>query len=195
MPFKVEYCRNTPIIFENTAKNKRLLPKHLRFADDIVILAEAPKDLGHMTNIESSKVGLEIEIEMNINKTKIMCNSHKKSISLNGTTVEYVDRYTYLGKQVSFSKTSSEEEITRRAKITWKQYWSSKEILKGDYSISVKKNVTDTCLLPCLTYGSQTWPFTEKIKDKIRSTQRAMERSMLRLRKVNKCYGCSNTRS
>ncbi|GBP27481.1 Retrovirus-related Pol polyprotein from type-1 retrotransposable element R2 [Eumeta japonica] len=106
---------------------------HLRFADDVVILTETPKDLGHMIhflNIESSKMVLE----MNTSKTKIMCNSHKKSMSLNGTTVEYVDSYTHLGKQVSFSKTSSEEEVTRRANITWKNYWTLKEILKEDHS-------------------------------------------------------------
>ncbi|CAH2104049.1 unnamed protein product [Euphydryas editha] len=45
----------------------------------------------------------------------------------------------------------------------------------------------DTCILPCLTYDAQTWIFTNKISNKIRTCQRAMERSMfLCLRKIEK---------
>ena len=44
----------------------------------------------------------------------------------------------------------------------------------------------DTCILPCLTYGSQTWTFTNKIINKIIICQRAMERSILSLRKIHR---------
>ncbi|XP_052745839.1 uncharacterized protein LOC128199637 [Bicyclus anynana] len=59
---------------------------HLRFADDIVIMAESPKDLEEMITTldqESKKVGLD----MNTDKTKIMTNTYKRPIqrSFNGT--------------------------------------------------------------------------------------------------------------
>ena len=44
----------------------------------------------------------------------------------------------------------------------------------------------NSCLLPCLTYGCQTWKFTNSIKEKIRTCQRGMERSMLSIRKIQK---------
>lgn len=158
---------------------------HFQFADDIVVLANKVEELEKMISSldqESSKVGLE----MNANKTKIMTNSIVKPIHIKGNDIEYVKNYTYLGKHVSFNKISNQEEIERRANITWRKYWSLKEIMKGDYSLSMKKVVIDTCLLPCLLYGCQTWVFTNKVKHKIRSTQRAMERSILKIRKIHK---------
>lgn len=158
---------------------------HLRFADDIVILAETPKDLETMIESldqESSRVGLE----MNASKTNIMTNSRKRTITVKGNRIEYVDSYIYLGKQVSFNKKNNEEEVTRRVNLTWRRFWSLKEVLKGNYNLHMKKVVMDTCLLPCLLYGCQTWVFTKKVQQKITSTQRAMERSILKIRKIHK---------
>ncbi|KAJ2938173.1 hypothetical protein O0L34_g18513 [Tuta absoluta] len=95
------------------------LLNHLRFADDIVIFAETPRDLELMMcslDEESSKVGLEL----NTSKTKAMSNSQKRPININGKRIEYVDNYVYLGKQISFSKTSNEEEVLRRSNLAWK---------------------------------------------------------------------------
>ncbi|CAH2100406.1 unnamed protein product [Euphydryas editha] len=44
----------------------------------------------------------------------------------------------------------------------------------------------DSCILPSLTYASQTWVYTEKVKNKILSCQHAMERSLLKLRRIQK---------
>lgn len=41
-------------------------------------------------------------------------------------------------------------------------------------------------LLPSLTYGCQTWKFTSKIKNLITTCQRALERSMLKIKKLDK---------
>lgn len=158
---------------------------HLRFADDIAIIAETPKDIEEMMRTlahESSKIGLE----MNLTKTKIMTNSQERPITVKGNSIEYTQKYLYLGKQVSFNKSNNEEEITRRINVTWKKFWSQKEILKGDYGLHLKKTVFDTCLLPCLLYACQTWVFTNKVKLKIKCTQTAMERSMLKIRKRHK---------
>ncbi|GBP24090.1 Putative uncharacterized transposon-derived protein F52C9.6 [Eumeta japonica] len=50
----------------------------------------------------------------------------------------------------------------------------------------MKKIIMDSCILPTLTYSSQTWIFTNIIKNKIRSCQHAMERSILKLRRIDK---------
>lgn len=123
---------------------------------------------------------------MNLSKTKLMTNGKKEKVMLDGVELEYVEQYVYLGKQVSFSKTSNEEEVNRRVTCSWNKYWAHKEILKGNYDLNLKKTIMDTCILPCLTYGSQTWKFTSKISNKIRTCQRAMERSMLSIRKIQK---------
>ncbi|KAL0881844.1 hypothetical protein ABMA27_001620 [Loxostege sticticalis] len=137
---------------------------YIYFSDDIVILAETPKDLETMIeslNQESSRVGLEV----NASKTNIMTNSRKRTITVKGNRIEYVDSYIYLGKQVSFNKKNNEEEVTRRVNLTWRRFWSLKEVLKGNCNLHMKKVVMDTCLLPCLL---------------------AMERSILKIRKIHK---------
>ncbi|CAK1582177.1 unnamed protein product [Parnassius mnemosyne] len=158
---------------------------HLRFADDIVIFAETAKQLNDMLyslDQESSKVGLD----MNVSKTKIMTNSLNVPINIKGNNIEYVINYIYLGKQISFMKTNNEDEVERRKNIAWRKFWSLKEILKGKYSMKIKSTVMDTCLLPSLLYGCQTWTYTNKVKQKINTTQRAMERSILNINKIHK---------
>lgn len=150
---------------------------HLRFADDIVLFAESTRDLEFMLQAlhnHSVKVGLE----MNFDKTKIMTNGCKRIIKVEGEPIEFVDDYVYLGKLVSF-RDVDKEEIERRIAITWKKFWSLKEILKSNIAIDLKKKVMDTCILPCLTYGCQTWSLSEVNAKRISTCQRAMERSIL----------------
>lgn len=123
---------------------------------------------------------------MNLTKTKLMTNSEKVDITLDSEALEYVDDYIYLGKLISFRHTNNEDEVDRRIKATWRKFWSLKEILKSNLPISLKKKVMDSCILPCLTYGCQTWKFTKNVRDKIRTCQRAMERSVMKIRKVEK---------
>src|ERR1700744_4222155 len=44
---------------------------------------------------------------------------------------------------------------------------------------SLKRKVFDSCVLPVLTYGAETLTLTKVSENKLRVTQRAMERSML----------------
>ncbi|GBP64344.1 Probable RNA-directed DNA polymerase from transposon X-element [Eumeta japonica] len=96
---------------------------------------------------------------------------------------------TATGFEQMFQNLASEKtktEVDRRVNLAWRNYWAQKEILKGDYSLKMKKIIMDSCILPTLTYSSQTWIFTNTIKNKIRSCQHAMERSILKLRRIDK---------
>lgn len=157
---------------------------HLRFADDIALLANTAEELNDMLttlHLQSIKVGLEI----NFDKTKVITNNTLTPIQINGQNVEYVNDYLYLGKQLSFREIDS-EEVERRIGSAWKRYWSLKHILKSKLPIKLKKKVLDSCVLPCLTYGCQTWCLTEKTANKISICQRTMERSILNLKLSDK---------
>ncbi|KAA5579025.1 hypothetical protein F3H14_38100, partial [Pseudomonas aeruginosa] len=72
---------------------------HLRFADDIVMLAESLEDLSCMLgelNAASRRVGLG----MNLDKTKVMFNDHIISgpVIVESAVLEVVSEYTYLGQ-------------------------------------------------------------------------------------------------
>lgn len=158
---------------------------HLRFADDIVLLSDNKMELQWMLDdlhAASQRVGLEI----NRSKTNIMTNYRKSPVYLKNEALEYVDTYIYLGKQLSFEKHRNEQEIERRVSNAWKKYWSYKEIMKSDMPIKIKQTVMNTCILPSLTYASQTWKYTQQAQAKIRTCQRGMERSMLKIRKIQK---------
>ncbi|KAG6451137.1 hypothetical protein O3G_MSEX006933 [Manduca sexta] len=158
---------------------------NLRFADDIVLFSTTSKQLEDMLN-ELCKVSNSIGLQLNISKTKVATNSIQNPIILNQKPIEYVDKYIYLGKQISFKNTMHIDELDRRLNQTWRKYWSFKEILKSKLPTKLKKKVMDSCLLPCLTYGAQTWVFNKTIKTKLRSCQRAMERGMLGIKIMEK---------
>lgn len=158
---------------------------HLRFADDLVLLSESSSQLQIMIetlHLASVKVGLQ----MNLTKTMAMTNRGRRVITINGEPLEYTDKYIYLGKQISFDRKSNELEVERRVQQTWNKYWSLKEIFKSNLPITIKTKVMNSSLLPYLTYGCQTWKFTSKLKNKITTCQRGLERSMLKINKLLK---------
>ncbi|GBP48908.1 Retrovirus-related Pol polyprotein from type-2 retrotransposable element R2DM; Endonuclease [Eumeta japonica] len=152
---------------------------HLRFADDLVILSESSSQLQLMIEdlqTASTNVGLQI----NLSKTMAMSNSLKNLVKVNEYPLEYTDKYIYLGKTISFKEKNNELEIERRIQRSWNKYWSMKEVFKSDMPINLKTRIMNSSILPCLTYGCQTWKFTPKAMQKITTCQRAMERSMLK---------------
>ncbi|XP_052750861.1 uncharacterized protein LOC128200685 [Galleria mellonella] len=154
---------------------------NLRFADDIVIFATKPGILQNMLqqlDLESKKAGLS----MNPTKTKVMTNTERVNIRIGQEVIEYVDEYIYLGQQISI-KDQYSKEIDRRISNTWKRYWSLNEIVKNEeIPMAIKSKLYNTCILPCLTYGCQTWPAKNKDNQKLVVCQRNMERSMLNIR-------------
>ncbi|KAL0832588.1 hypothetical protein ABMA28_000786 [Loxostege sticticalis] len=158
---------------------------HLRFADDLVILEEDPITLESMiqTLVDRSR---EVGLEMNTSKTKMMTNSIPIDITINGQKLEYVKEYVYLGQIIS-PKDQMSKEIDKRIASGWKTFWALKEIMKSkELGMKIKKKTFDTCILPCITYGCETWALTKHHRDKLVRCQRSMERSMLGLKLMDK---------
>lgn len=79
---------------------------------------------------ESNYASNETGLESNKIKTKIMSNSAKSPTHLKIILLEYVQKYIYLGIQVSFKKSRHRDELTRQVNIiAWNKFWSFKEIL------------------------------------------------------------------
>lgn len=159
---------------------------HLRFADDLILFSECPKALEQMLqqlSDQSSKAGLS----MNTTKTKIMSNAPQTYlITVNEEQIEYVAEYVYLGQLISTTDTMH-KEIDRRIANTWKRYWSLSEVMKNkDMPMKDKRKVYNTCILPCLTYGCQTWALTEQLSNKIKTCQNSIERSVIGVRRKDK---------
>lgn len=57
-------------------------------------------------------------------------------------------------------------------------YWALKDIMKGDFHQDFKKCFKN-CVLPIVTYGSQTWPLTETEERKIETRQNSVKKVCL----------------
>ena len=123
--------------------------------------------------------GKEIGLRMNLKKTQVMINSlaDLEDIILEGTSLENVEKYTYLS-QITSMNSSKENEIKRRISLGWQALGRASPINTSKMPISLKK-VYDKCILPTITYGAKTWNLPKRQMLKLRSGQRAHERIML----------------
>ena len=153
---------------------------HLRFADDIVIMAETLEDLSTMLN-DLSRVSAGVGLKMNKDKTKIMSNSLvvPTSVVVDGSALEVVDEYVYLGQIVQLGRSNFEKEVNRRIQLGWAAFGKLRHIFSSQLPQSLKTKVFDQCVLPVMTYGTETWSLTMGLIRKLKVTQRAMERAML----------------
>ena len=153
---------------------------NLRFANDVVLVAESAENLQSMIDdlvMESKKAGLEV----NLSKTKILSNEkNPKLIKIGETLLENTEKIIYLGQLISFQD-QTEIEIKRRIAIAWKRFWKLSHILKQKLSISFKSHIFNSCIVPALSYGSQTWSLSKTLEKKLQVTQNTMERTMLNL--------------
>ncbi|MFH4979516.1 hypothetical protein AB6A40_006225 [Gnathostoma spinigerum] len=79
-------------------------------------------------------------------------------------------------------KKDTEKEVRRRIKIGWKSFFKNKEFLTGKrVGMILKRRLFNTCVLPAMLYGSQTWTMTKKIEMMMEVAQRRMERMMARV--------------
>lgn len=103
-------------------------------------------------------------------------------IKINEEKIKGTESVVYLGQKISCTN-SQAEEVDHRITLAWKKFWSLKVILKGAFSLKAKSDIFNACVLPTLTYGSETWTLTKKIIQKIRTTQNSMECSILKIKK------------
>ena len=158
---------------------------HLRFADDIIIFTRNIAELHQMLQ-ELNQASLEVGLSMNFKKTKIMRNKHaedtNRKITIDSNEIEEVDHYIYLGQRISMETASKEQEIKRRITLGWQAFGRASAIFKNkEIPTCLKRQVYNECIIPTVTYGSETWNLTKIQSMKLRSMQRAHERIMLNI--------------
>ena len=142
----------------------------LDYADDIVLISETLNHLQAKTNRvceEAAMMGLTI----NIDKTKTMrvnsgCNTE---VTVNGTGLEDVDKFTYLGSLVNKSGGAEEDaeariRKARQAFMALFKIWKSRLITR-----KTKLRLFNSNVKSVLLYGSETWHMTEAIRKKLQT--------------------------
>ena len=153
---------------------------HLRFADDIVVMANSMEDLSTMLE-GLNRVSQQVGLKMNMDKTKIMSNAHvvPTPISVENSVLEVVDSYVYLGQVVQLGRSDFQKEANRRIQLGWAAFGKLRNVFSSDIPQCLKSKVFDQCVLPVMTYGTETWSLTIGLMNKLKVAQRAMERAML----------------
>uniref|UniRef100_A0A8R1EHF2 Reverse transcriptase domain-containing protein n=1 Tax=Caenorhabditis japonica TaxID=281687 RepID=A0A8R1EHF2_CAEJA len=96
---------------------------HLRFADDIVLVASNPKAVSLMIQELVEMCG-KVGLRMNTNKTKVMRNKFASQSPVNvthnnvTTCIEEVNEYVYLGRLLNHNN-ELEPELHRRRRAAW----------------------------------------------------------------------------
>ncbi|CAH2207579.1 jg25668 [Pararge aegeria aegeria] len=104
----------------------------LRFADDVVIVAETLGDLNTML-------------------------SDLSVITAETTALEIIDEYVYLGHTIQLGRSNFEKEVNRRIQLGWAAFGRLRDIFRQK-SLCLKTKVFERCVSPppVMTYGSET---------------------------------------
>ena len=161
---------------------------NLRFADDIVLMAETAKELQMMVNRvhqSCSKFGLKI----NIGKTEIqVINKHpiNLKIAINGHQLNQVEEFTYLGGTISQQGQCSPDIKHRIGKALGAMQmlaniWRSKEI-----SNATKIELYRVLILSILLYGAETWTIKKEDENRLLTFEMTCLRKILGVSRLDK---------
>ena len=138
---------------------------NLLCADDIIIYTETPQELPQMLQ-ELSDESRQMGFKMNIAKTKVTVVNNTP-INVNNVLIENVQGYVYLGQHYSLKENNQDKEIQRRSMAGWAAYAKHRDIFKSNLAICLKRHVYNSCVLPAMTYGAETWTLTKQAQNKL----------------------------
>ena len=129
---------------------------HLRYADDITLMAENEEELKRLlmkVKEENEKVGLKL----NIQKTKIMASGPITSWQIDGETVETGSDFIFGGSKITADGDCS-HKIKRRLLLGRKVMTNPDSILKSrDITLPTKVRLVKAMVFPVVMYGCESW--------------------------------------
>ena len=81
----------------------------------------------------------------------------------------------------SLKENNQDKEIQRRIMTGWAAYAKRQDIFKSNLVICLKRQVYNSCVMPAMTYGAETWTLTKQAQNKLAAAQTKMERCMLNI--------------
>ena len=71
--------------------------------------------------------------------------------------IENVLGYVFLGQHYSLKENNQAKEIQRRIMAGWAAYAKHRDIFKSNLAICLNRHVYNSCVLPAMPYGAETW--------------------------------------
>ena len=113
-----------------------------------------------------------------MNSSKVTMENNTR-VYVSKTQVEIVESYIYLGQRYITRDKNQGIEIQRRITAGWTAFAKHRDIFKSNIGTCLKRQVYNSCVLPAMTYGAETWAFTTQAKNKLAATHITIENSML----------------
>ena len=147
--------------FELTKKRSRRFPAKT-ITDDIVLLANTPEKAETLLHRLERAAGICLHV--NVHKTEYVCFNQTGDIStLNGSSLKLVDKFTYLGSNVS----STEKDIDTRLTKAWTATNRLSVIWESDLTDKMKRSFFQAAIVSILLYGCTTWTLTKWLEKKL----------------------------
>ena len=153
----------------------------LTFADDIALTAETIPELQGMLDRlaeSAARVGLVISSE----KTKSMCvgaTQEVVNVSVYGRPIEQVEKFRYLGSEISCDANSSVDVKSRLGKAAGAMNNLNHVWQNHGISIKTKARVYMASVRSVLTYGCETWAVKKTDTKKLEAFEHRAWRRML----------------
>ena len=129
---------------------------HLRYADDITLMAESEEELKSFlmkVKEESEKVGLKLSIQ----KTKIKVSCPITSWQIDGETMETARDFVFQGSKITADGDCS-HEINSSLLLGRKAMTNLDSILKSrDITLPTKVCLVKAMVFPVVMYGCESW--------------------------------------
>ena len=101
---------------------------------------------------------------------------------MNNVLIENVEGYVYLEHRYSIKEKNQDKQIQRIIIAGWAAYASKhRDIFKSNIVICLKILVYNSCVLPSMTYGAETWALNKQAQNTLAAAQTKMERSMFNI--------------
>ena len=157
---------------------------NLRYADDAVVISEEEAELQQMITTISD-VCKEYGMEINVKKTKTMAicktGNLQCKIMINGTMLEQVPQYKYLGSWIT-EDGKCDYDIKTRIGIAKDAFWKHKELLKGSINLAVKQRILHCYVFPVAKYSCESWTLNKELSQRINAFEYWCYRRLLKIK-------------
>ena len=157
---------------------------NLRYADDTALLSDNITSMKRILH-RVDQAGRNAGLHLNAKKTKVMSigtrDDEHHNIKIDGTPLEEINDFKYLGSYKAKDGTCSKDIKTRigmakNKMIQLNNIWKNRGI-----PLYLKMNILKSLIWPVLLYGSEAWTLRKADKDRLQAAEMWFYRRMLRI--------------
>ena len=129
---------------------------NLRYADDTTLTAESDEELKSLL-MKVKEESEKVDLNLNVQKTKIMASGPITSWQIDGVTMETVKAFIFLGSKIT-ADGDCNHEIKRCLLLGRKVMANLGSILKSrDITLPTEIQLVKTLVFPVVMYGCESW--------------------------------------